>query len=936
MKRLMTLAILLQSFVCHGVKIAVGDEKNANQTFDFAVGKVIYNSESAALWTASGEDINAKDAQVQDFGLSVTPLVSGDGKLDTKLKALAKTTEKAVETTFGTEQAPVVVGPEITNPLRGKKINSLTMIGSLPAVVLDGFAAARYVYGIQEIVFDESGSAKNKSILFKHDLGVHEQAVEIAGIGSNVFYASAEKDGATATFGTDPSSIGFLSWNSAGVGSEGEKKVYNYLYGDAKEAIDVSNVLLKAGTTNLAALGGSVAFYPYGSNMLIGFDMIANGNGGDCAVAIIVAKPTPATRDDKGAIKTVGSLAFSSIIPDAVATAGFNTVCSARAGEQVAIRHMSVTTTTTGLSYLLVARDNGAGQQTVYAVPLVTQAASADDNGKIAKFGSIKKKFQITGTWYRQQGFDTVIDDAEEIDIAGAQNVLKRIQVGQGVVPVAAGSYIKQLFSQGDCVYIAIGNAYAVGTTPGLFKSQALFDKEGRIISWTPWQRIAGTDEKMLFAMQNSNDRRIAYVTEGVAGSGTFDTVKQTVWSAKDNKAQVFLEKVDEQLSNSIGGVQAMFGFSGQTSGFNNAGDPQLSLYVATGKNQVVVGQTGYQNAGHFKPKSMGAGDLVALDAADGLDIDSIVAAEFGNDGIVGNNWLFLGGNKGLAVLADAGTGIGWAGGLATVADLTAAGQTCRSLGDFAFIKKLASDGAYLYILTLDALYRIALDPNKFKAVGADPLNAVEVVKAKDLNIHASLLDVIVDDELVLLGSTAGMYTIDDSGRPGAAGAITKVEVPGGLSAVSRFVTLSDDAHVTRKFKAFSNLYVLTNDFGVEQSRINRFTISAGVLNPIQDQLLEDENYALLVFDYFKNNICIDGGLGFATAYKIASDAPVVKVLMPSIQGGKSSCHVLLSMHTQNLVLSSLASATNLVGVVQDFAAGASLIGGDFGILMNA
>lgn len=924
------LSMLLFSTLCYGVKVSVGDETTANVTFDFSIGKSIYNSEHLSFWTVSGQDISAKSDKIQDFGIAETYMISGDGSSTVDLKSYAQMTQEAQVVTYDVGTKKPLISDAAAHPLRGKKITQLSMISDKPVAVEDGYANAKNIYAFQEVKFIETGSDSNSTVLAKHALADDNQVINFAGLGMNLLYASAVNAGADATFGTDASKIGFVAWKSAAI----DKKAYYYFYPEKEEDVTVANEVLKASTTNLAGISSFVEFHPYGNtSMLCGLGVTAaNTAGTDCGVAAMRVDVKNTVLKSDGSVDTNPEVTFVSILPDAVAQAGKNTVISASRNASVAVRNITTTTTSTGLQYLIVARDNGVGgQQSVYAVPLVTQSATAADNGKIAKFDSLQAKFQITGTVYRQQGFEDVVDDADEIDIAGGAAVVKRITVGGQAVPVAAGAYVQQMFAQGDSIYVSVSAAYSGGgvTQPGIFKSQAVFDVQGRIVSWTPWTRVAGTDQKIIFSMNNKTSRQVMYVTEGVAGSGTFDSIKQTTWNDSNAQYSTFTDKVQEVISDD-GGVQGLFSFSRATSGFATN---KIALIVATGLNNAVIGQTGYDDGGDFKVKTVGAGDVISLTSVDGLDIGSIVTAEFADDGA--DHWLFFGGNKGLSVLRTA-AGVGWNGNLANVAALTGAGQTCTTIGNFSFVKKVAHDGTYLYVMTLDALYRIALDADKFKDVGPDALDAVEVVKAKDLNIHASLLDVIVDDELILLGTTVGMYSIDDSGRPGGDPVITEVDIPGGVSAVGKLSVVSEDANMYKKFKALSNVYVLTFDFGTEQARLNRFNVTAGVITAIEDRLLEGQDSSLLIFNNFKNNLFIDGGLGFVTSYKIDQTAPVLKNLLPGVQAGKSSTHVLIRKFTYDIVLSALSSANSLVGIGSDSASGATVIGGDFGILMNA
>lgn len=928
-KKCSFLAILFITQMSYPVVTAVGDEKTDNVTFDFAIGKTIYNAERASFWTVAGEDISAKDANVQDFGIAETPMVSGDGAVNPTLKAYPHVTENAQIVTYDSGAKKASISDSAANPLRGKKLTQLSMVSNKPVFVQDGYVEAQDIYALQDIVFTESGAETNSSIFAKHSLTADNQVVNLAGLGSNLVYASAKKTGAAATFGVDTSNIGFVSLKATAID---EKNRY-YFYPESSLAVSKATDVLKAGTGDLTALHDVISMHPYSSNtMLLGFGVEPGGAGGDCAVGVVRATLTNEVIDAEGKKAPASAIELSSILPDAVAQGGVNTALSAINGYSALIRNLTTTITSTGLQYLIVSYDNTANPEAVYAVPLVTRAANATDNGKIAKFNSVDVHHAITGNVYRQQGFSQVIDDATEIQIGvgSPPDTSKRVVVGGGYPPLTAGQTMGQLFTQGDSVYVVTNQAYGGDSRPGIFRSQALFDAQGRVVAWTRWVRVEGTNERIPFAMQNKSDRRCMYVTEHTPGGGTFNTIRQNTWNNSNPTYSVFATEVSQQMPASQGGVQGLMSESRYTPGLITTG---VSLVLATGLDRVVIGQTGHIDT-FFKIKTIDAADVVTLTDVEGLDIGAIVTTAFGDDG-ADNHWLFMGGSKGLSVLTDA-AGLGWNGDLGAVADLTNAGQACKSLGDFSFVKKIAHDDVYLYVMTLDALYRIALDVDKFKDAAPDPLDVVEVVKAQNLNIHASLLDVIIDNELIILATTAGMYTIDDSARPGGDPVITEVEIPGGLPAVGKLSSVSTEYDIFKKFKDLSNLYVLTFDFGTEQARLNRFNITAGVVTPIQDRLFEGQDYSLLVFNNFKNDLFIDGGLGFATSYKIGETSAVLKNILPGLQAGRSSTQNLIKNYTYDIALSVVSSTNSLVGIGQDFASGATMIAGDFGILMNA
>jgi len=551
---------------------------------------------------------------------------------------------------------------------------------------------------------------------------------------------------------------------------------------------------------------------------------------------------------------------------------------------------------------------------------MVSMSSIALDNGMIADFDSIAQNFQIIGSTYRVQGFDTVISDITQIDIAGTADVLARIQVGGAPVPLLPGELIEQLTAQGDAVYITIKTPFGAGSTPGMFKSQALFDAQGRIMSWSPWQRVAGTDDQMLFAIKN----RFTDATMYVSGANS-NTVQQTLWN-NNSDLESFITAINSAMPLYNGGVQGLFPISNQTSGLSD-----FTLAVATGNQAVVIAQTGSLD-GNNNVIIDSPQNTITINDDLGLSIGSVVAATFATN--FGDNWFFMGGSNGLSVLSNDTTGIGFAGSLTSLVSLIAPGMSCKTLGNFKYIKKLISVGGFLYVLTPTALYQIDLIASKFTLNNPAALNPQIVVSASTIDLTASFLDMLIDNNLILLGTTTGLYSLNVSG--GLPVTPVAIPIPGGLPAVSRLNSISNSSNFDQGFYDSSNLYVLTINYAVQQARLNRFTITNGVIAPIQDQLLPGQDGPLLIFDYMANNIFIDGSLGFATSYRIGVIPPFIKYLQFTLQAGKSSTQTLLQTSTSDLSIAAVINSLGLTAVARDYASGCLMLAADFGLLTDS
>ncbi|MBP6869264.1 hypothetical protein KBC04_00035 [Candidatus Babeliales bacterium] len=916
-KSLFILGLLLGNTGLQAI-VAVGDTVGAPTTFQFSVGSAIFDASKQQLWTLSGEDISSFSSEIQSYGIAYTPFVSIDGSLNPKLTAYPYISAQAAITSTN-EQGEFVAPTEfVPNPLLGKSFSAVTFVGSYLTVALA--ASPRYVYLIQSVFFNDGASlgktsSEGLSVLNVLDLGVLEQVAYLAGSGLGVLF-TAQTQG---VFGTDASSIAFATTTTTNYAEiNGQRSACVVLAQQAQEPITVSTPVLVAGGNNLSSIGSSVFISPLPlatTQMYVGLDVTANSGSNDQAVAFfIVDQQAPVN-------ETPAAVVFSSVIPDVVAQQGLLTPISANASQRVVVSNITTTQTSTGLSYIITARSNNADQQFMYAMPMVTMATDSANNGKVGSFNSVEQVFEIKGSVYRAQGFSSVIDDANEIDIAGSATVVNRIRIGGGPVPLGAGQYIEQLQAQGDAVYITIHQDFSVGTTPGMFKSQALFDAQGRIMSWSPWQRVAGTDDQMLFAAKN----RFTDATMYISGTDS-KTVQQTTWNSTTVLTS-FLADVTTALPFVKGGVQGIIPVSNETPDLSN-----FTLAIATGNQAVIVGQTGRvdTNGNLIIDNS----ENILVNADQNLNIGSVVTATFAHDSGTSNNWFFMGGDSGLAVLSNDTTGITFNGELTTLNQLTASGSSCKTLGNFKFIKKLVSSGSYLYILTTTGVYRIALVATKFKLTNPSDLNIQTVVKSSTIDKYASCLDMLIDNNLMLLGTTNGLYTVNLAGSLPASP--VSIEIPGGLAAVSRLNTISSQANFNEAFYDRSNLYVLTVNYAVQQACLNRFTIHDGIVEPIQDQLLQGQNGPLLVFNFMSNNIFIDGSFGFATCYKIGNIPASIKYLESTLQAGRSSTQSLLDNHTANLSIAPVLNSLGIAGITRDYASGCLMLGADFGILTDS
>lgn len=919
-KKLYYIALLsYASLDLHGV-VATGDTADSSTTFQFSVGKAIYDSLSNRFWTLSGQDTSQFSTQVQSYGIAYTPAIPVDGALQAPLISYPALPTQAIITTTNEQGQLELPNNSVPNPLLGKAFLAVTFVSNFITVVTTN--DPEHIYILESSTFSDGLYGKTSpvgvAIMNQINVGQNYQVNNLgSALAGTTFITKAQ-----GIFGTDPSAISFATTTSTDVNIDGKAVNCLAMQEQATTPISTASTVLTAGGASLATLGSHVSIYPcplQNGQVYVGFGCTSATNG--FAVAAVLAQAVTATEE------IPASLNLISIIPNAVATSGITTPISTAHGQTIHVDNITTTMTSTGLSYMISSYDNGTGQQSIYALPLVTAATDPTQNGMIADHDQIATVFKISGSNYRTQGFSHVISDAQQIALQGTLHVQAYLQVGHGAVPVAAGQTISQLMALGDAVYITIQDPFDGQTTPGMFKSQALFDTQGRISNWTPWQRITGTDDQILFAIKmKANDATIY-----VSGQSS-NIVQQTTWN-NDNQLTPFLQGTTVNLQKNNGGVQGIFAFPPTTSGFTAGGTSKVSLLVATGNNAATIAQTGQLVNNQFEILPQTNDTWITLNQSNGLRVGSIVACDFGTDN-AGNNWLFLAGSDGLAVLSSAdGSGFTTLPNSGAAQALLANGATCKTIGNFSGIKKIVFDATYLYIMTQYAVYRFLPLDIQFTATNPAPLNVQLVTTSSALAPHCYCTDMLASQGLIIIGTTAGCYSI--YAQNSLPGIVKTIPIPGGLPVVSRLQTISNQSSYNQDFYTASNLYLLSIDYQFQQSCINRYTIDNGLIEPIQDQLFEGQNGPLVIFDDMKNNLFIDGSLGFATSYKIGIEKPLCTYLQFTLQAGKSSTQYLLSHCTTNLQLQQLKNSLAISGIVRDYASGALVLAADFGILAD-
>lgn len=150
-------------------------------------------------------------------------------------------------------------------------------------------------------------------------------------------------------------------------------------------------------------------------------------------------------------------------------------------GQSVSLtaNHLGVLHANSGPSYLILAGGNGTAGNQIFALPLVDVG---DANN--ATQGTLADKNSYNTTTRR---FETAVSN----NIGLTFNTDTFAQVGAGPLPLDPSQSIYQMEVIDNAVYVSFANAQSSVNETGLLFSQALFDQNGKIYSWTPWSKRA-------------------------------------------------------------------------------------------------------------------------------------------------------------------------------------------------------------------------------------------------------------------------------------------------------------------------------------------------------------------------------------------------------------------------------------------------------------
>ncbi len=651
-----------------------------------------------------------------------------------------------------------------------------------------------------------------------------------------------------------------------------------------------------------------------------------------------------------GRVNANNQIRFSPIAPQATFSGTNKIVGAVGASSQISLQKVRTMWTTTRVNYLIVQGGVGAPGTTarsVFALPLINVGdKDVFINGTLAAKSAEPVNTFTSGQLKSlgRRGFEQPVSTTADLPLSTDAAAL----VGQGAL---AEGDITDLFVQGDVVYAIVGSADA-GYNPGVFASQAIFDKTGKITQWTPWRRVAGTIASVFGATMDP--RTAEFLTLTGATINTTSTVNRTVWGVGEQDGTgSMVKELGFAFNNNINGF-----FDFPTSVVSNNAAAGISLAVATGLKKVALVQTGLLNGTSLVPtlgdfttdqkefingtitQTLPAGGSPKIVTISGGILDTLGAltsAEIGNDGTSG--WLFVGGIGGVAVLSkDDNTGWTFAtqlgDGFAGLTD----GMSFKQIGNYSFVRKLIADGTNLYVLSDTKLDRIDVTVAGF--------GSITTLVTNDTFGADTLVDIVVSGKFALLATSKGIFRIaNDSDVTAATPRWTSVSVPEGNPPTLQLYAISSTGLVTDVAKNGGGMiYALVAYDGSNRGQLNRYAvadvsataITDTTLQPFNDFFIKNDTFTggvpsyFVSFGQYRTLFATDGTSYFNARNASYPSDPFLRVLpIAAITGFRFEGRRSLTIPVD------IAGATIINALVRNSATGSWITAGDFGLRVN-
>ena len=445
-----------------------------------------------------------------------------------------------------------------------------------------------------------------------------------------------------------------------------------------------------------------------------------------------------------------GRLMFQKIAPDSVFSEVSSIVGQKKSGP-IGITKVRTMQTRTHVRYVVVVdTDNG-----VYALPLV-------DNHYSSSFGALANVTEpplemFTREYPHKFEGRVFASEATQPEHLYTKSSVEACVGGKGSLP----GTVSDIAVSNEAVIVSTveGGNNPERVAQGIFYSQPVFDKYGRIGSWTDWQRVAA-DQPVKGFVYDVHAGKHWYIP--VAKD---KMVLQTSWTNGSDKFDAFISST---FAKSKGGVHGLFDFPYSTDGFSQRDGSRLSVQLFTGNGVIALVQTGADSGGLFRPGidtssvcRAAKGKLDGFTKASTIimsgleELGPITSAAVITDSI--NGWFVVGGVGGIAILADK-EGRGWrkARGLGKEFEGLTTKHEWKIIRATKNIRKLVVQDGQLFALTPRVVERVMVSQEAV-AAGEVPATTIAQITQNQAREAKSFSDLYVKGPVGILATSYGL-----------------------------------------------------------------------------------------------------------------------------------------------------------------------------------
>lgn len=476
--------------------------------------------------------------------------------------------------------------------------------------------------------------------------------------------------------------------------------------------------------------------------LFVGFDLQAGEqlDAGACALAV-------GTIDGAEQFKLIPAVANTALTPGA----HNEIIAGSGPGASVTLHHITSMHTSTDLDYIIVVGGNGPSDQTknhVYALPLyaprdkpVTRGIVADATQPL-EFGINPKQYHYVAI----RSFKTGVEKPEQVTTNNSNVACV------GGKPLPNGS-ISKIATIGDVVFVSVEKTYD-NYKPGIYSSQALFDKQGAIVNWTEWQPVSSIfDATRSFAISYPHEQIMWLSTD--AENKNYINYSSLSHAAEHPTPQT---KALTQAFEKEGGILFLQAYN--THNPIVGGNP---LLIAGSKSKIAFAyntcsddqsiETNHIATPLTSSYTLDTNNIMVIEDATLSTLHTLTTAALA--GTQDACYLVVGGSKGLAIACTAaGTGLRQHNGSFGFE----AHARFYHIGSFASVKKIVADDNYIYVLSQKSLSRIEINTSNF---ATNTIDITEVAQMSDIQMGA-FFDMIIADSCALLATASGLYRLDN------------------------------------------------------------------------------------------------------------------------------------------------------------------------------